>query len=276
MPVTHNLVTNLNGAFMKTLVIANRKGGVGKTTFTVHCGYAAHAEGLRVLLVDMDPQGSLSVSFPKPVSAVVGTLTASKLYADAVDGLQPEVLSPKLSIIRTDDAMTDGLEGVDGRAVGIDDRPRMNLAKIAHDYDICVIDTPPGAGKHLAAALNAANFVVTPVSMGLYETHGVEKLLGTIAEARKHARKVGRKLVYLGVLPTKTNMRRRAEVQQLDELRAAVGDSMLSASLPERAAVRNAVENRVPVWENVRGESHGKAAAEWRAACTLVLSKVMN
>ncbi|WP_082848074.1 ParA family protein [Delftia sp. GW456-R20] len=258
---------------MKTLVIANRKGGVGKTTFAVHLGYAAQLLKLRVLLVDMDPQGSLGVSFSAPEGSPPGTLTASKLYGDSVQGLLPEVLGPNLAIIRTDGAMTAaGAVTADG----IYDRPRINLATLAADYDLCVIDTPPGAGTHLAASLNSADYVVTPVSMGLYETHGVEKLLHTIADARKEARKAGRKLSYLGVLPTKTNMRRRAEVAQLDELRAAVGDSMLPASLPERAAVRNAVEKRIPVWENVRGESHGKAAAEWRTACQLVISKVME
>ena len=61
---------------MKTLSVANQKGGVGKSTLAVHLAYAALESGMRVLLVDMDKQGSLSLSFP-PVTDAMPGLVAS-------------------------------------------------------------------------------------------------------------------------------------------------------------------------------------------------------
>lgn len=251
---------------MKTLVVANEKGGVGKSTLTAHLAYAALGAHMRVLLVDMDRQGSLGLSFPPQYAA--GTLTASKLYGESIEGLTPEKVTDHLDIARADAHLLD----VDLHGVTVVGNPKKALDTLASDYDVCLIDTPPTLGPRLIASLVAADFVVTPVSMGLYEIAGVNELISTIQATRK---RFNRKLRYLGILPMKTNTRSKAETAQLQALKLQVGDAMLPTHLPERAAVRNAVLAGIPVWEQVRGETHGKAANEWRAACALLLSKVM-
>ena len=250
---------------MKTLVIANEKGGVGKSSLTVHLAYAAREKGLRVLLVDMDRQGSLGLSFPAKDAGTY--LTASMLYREKgqVDVSQLEGLGDGLSIIRADKYLSD----IDLEGLTVVSNPRANLAPFANDFDLCLIDTPPTLGPRLVASLVAANHVVTPVSMGLYEMAGVHNLIETIANMRS---KFNRRLNYMGVLPMKINLRRQSELKQLRDLEEEMGDRMIKTYLPERAAVRNAVEAHRPVWENARGESHAKAAAEWRAACDLIIA----
>lgn len=250
---------------MKTLVIANEKGGVGKSSLTVHIAHAAQEKGMRVLLTDMDRQGSLGLSFPAKDKGE--HLTASALYQEKTlfDMSALESLGDGLAIIRADAALLD----VDLGGIAVVANPRANLAAFAKNFDLCLIDTPPTLGPRLVASLVAADHVVTPVSMGLYEMAGVRELINTIMAIRQ---KFNRRLNYMGVLPMKINLRRQSEQKQLKMLEEELGDKMLKTYLPERAAVRNAVEAGRPVWENARGESHGKAAAEWRAACDLIIA----
>ena len=160
---------------MKILAIANQKGGVGKSTLTVHLAYAAIEAGLRVLLVDMDKQGSLSLSFPAGDDAEPGLL-ASRLYDAAAPQEGPEYITDRLAIIRADNALL----SIDKAENEVIRRPGPALRQFAGDFDLCLLDTPPLLGVRLMASLAAADYVVTPVSVGLYELAGVADLLQTI------------------------------------------------------------------------------------------------
>ncbi|MBS0571863.1 MAG: ParA family protein [Proteobacteria bacterium] len=253
---------------MKTLAIANQKGGVGKSTLTAHLGYAAVEAGLRVLLVDMDKQGSLSLTFPAAAGAAAG-LVASKLYdAQPMPGAAPERVSEQVSIIRADNALL----SIDKAENEVIRRPAQALRAFAADFDLCLIDTPPLLGVRLMASLAAADYVVTPVSIGLYELAGVADLLQTIHVVRTQG--FNPRLRHVGILPMKTNSRSGDENRALADLRQRYGNAILPDVLPERAPVRKAVAKRRPVWISTKGEGHMKAAQEWRAACESILGRM--
>ncbi len=252
---------------MKILAIANQKGGVGKSTLTVHLAYAALESGLRVLLVDMDKQGSLSLTFPASGDDVPGLL-ASKLFDVELNSEQPQSISDKLAIIRADN----GLLSIDKAENGVIRRPGVALRRFTQDFDLCLIDTPPLLGVRLMASLAASDFVVTPVSVGLYELAGVADLMQTINVVRTHG--FNPKLRHVGILPMKTNNRSTEERQALAALRERYGNAILPEVLPERAPVRKAIARRRPVWFGTKGDGHLKAANEWRAACKSVLGRI--
>lgn len=252
---------------MKTLAVANQKGGVGKSTLTVHLAYAAIEAGLRVLLVDMDKQGSLSLTFSANKEASLGLL-ASALYSTEPSEAAPEIITDKLAIIRADNALL----SIDKAENQVIRRPGVVLRRFSNDYDLCLIDTPPLLGVRLMASLAAADFVVTPVSVGLYELAGVADLMQTIHVVRTQG--FNPRLRHVGILPMKTNNRSTEERQALDSLRQRYGAAILKEVLPERAPVRKAIATRRPVWVNTRGEGHLKAAQEWRAACNTILGKL--
>lgn len=252
---------------MKILAVANQKGGVGKSTLTVHLAYAALEAGQRVLLVDMDRQGSLSLTFTASAGAASG-MKASQLYDMEPRDERPEVISEKLSIIRADA----GLLAIDKAENAVLRLPGKALRRFADDFDLCLIDTPPLVGIRLMASLTAADYVVTPVSVGLYESAGVADLLNTIHVIRTQG--FNPRLKHVGILPMKTNTRSAEEKEGLADMRERYGAAFLPLSLPERAAVRKAVAKRIPVWSSTKGEGHLTAAKEWRAACELILSKV--
>jgi len=252
---------------MRVLAIANQKGGVGKSTLAVHLAYAGMDAGKRVLLVDMDKQGSLSLTFTAPADTATG-LVASKLFVPEPTDDSPQFLNDKLSIIRADNALL----AIDKAENQVIRQPGQVLRRFAADFDLCVIDTPPLLGIRLMASLAAADYVLTPVSIGLYELAGVADLMQTIHVIRTQG--FNPRLKHIGILPMKVNSRSSEAKSALATLRNQYGPIILAQALAERAAVRKAIAQRRPVWTNTSGAGHLKAAGEWRAACMDILERL--
>lgn len=252
---------------MKKLCVAGQKGGIGKSTLTAHVAHAALEAGLRVLLVDFDAQANLGLCFPPAADAKPGLL-ASQLFTEDSSSLMPEVVTEKLSIIRANS----GLLSIDKAENSVIRQPSKMLQQFSKDFDLCLIDTPPLLGVRLFAALTASDYVVTPVSVGLFELAGVADLVQTIHVVRTQS--FNPRLRHIGILPSKINLRAKEQSQGLTELRTKYGSNIFAETLPERAAVRTAISKRRPVWVATRGDGHAKAGKEWRAACAAILSRM--
>jgi chromosome partitioning protein len=253
---------------MKTLVIANQKGGVGKSTLAAHVAYQAAAQRKRVLMVDMDRQGSLTLTFAVTTEKV-RSLKASDLFNPEPPKHPLQVLNKYMTLIGSDEALSE-IPRMSNEAVRY---PAPALKRLGADFDLCVVDTPPGLSTVLVGALSAADVVITPMPVGLYEMDGVAELIATIKNIR---RSLNPGLRQSSIMLMKTNSRSKIESEALDQLRKAFGDSIMKDSLPERAAVRAAVLKRIPVWENPRGSTHEKAAEEWQKATRSILKEVLN
>jgi len=251
---------------MKIIAVVNQKGGVGKTTLALHVAHYAEQQGLRVLLVDMDVQGSLSLFF----KASSGMKTSSLFNSDAIPEI-PLKLTENLSIIRAEHQDT-SLLAVNQMSNDIIVTPKILIKQFSGDYDLCIIDTAGSLGVLMTTALSMANYVVTPVSVGLFELHAVEGLISAIQQVKTSG--LNPRLKHIGILPMKTNARSKKEMAGLESLREKYGKAIMPYMLPERAAVKNAVAARLPVWVKVRGVSHRKAATEWAAACEAIISSI--
>lgn len=249
---------------MKTLAAINQKGGQAKTTTVFHIGEAAVKAGLRVLYVDNDRQGSLSLLLPSTGSEP--GMVSSDLYSKDAVNVIPEQLDSHRSIIRCDkthdytvaDTMTK--------------LPAMHLRRLAKNFDICLIDTPgslEGASEsRVKASLIAADAVICPVSVGLLEMAGLADLWKFIGNVKKID---NTKLRMMGILPSKVNSKSPEEAQGLQTLRDQFGKVIFPHILHERASVKQSIAKRKPVWVGTRGAGHAKAAAEWKAACHDIL-----
>lgn len=256
---------------MRVLAVANQKGGVGKSTLTVHLAYAAVEAGLRVLLVDLDKQGSLSLSFEATEGEPEGLAASALFSADAPAG-QPQRLGENLAIIRADET----LSLLNGGVKDAEKRPARNLSRFAADYDLCLIDTPGAIGFNppmTVAALIAADAVVCPFSVGLYEGKGLADLWAYLKSIKTAA--YNPRLRLLGLLPSKVNTKSSEEREALDQLRAQFGPGViLPGLLAERTAVKQSIMRRRPVWRNTKGAGHLAAAKEWRAVCNHILGQL--
>lgn len=250
---------------MRIITVANQKGGVGKTTLSAHLVYHAQEHGRRVLVIDLDAQANLSHTFARAKTGGGKPLAASALFREDKPGAQPAEVSPGIFLVEADAALVD----VDGQAALALVAGRA-IRALAQGYDLCIIDTPPSFGVRQMAGLVAADAVITPIGIGLYELDGVAALLETIRAVRTKG--YNPRLQHLGLLPIKINERSKLESETLAGLRKAYGKHVTPYSLPERTAVKTATARGRPVWLGTKGESHLKAAREWRTACSNILS----
>ncbi len=251
---------------MKTLAVANQK-SVGKSTLAIHLAYAGAAAGLRVLMVDMDKQGSLTMCFP-PINGDASGLLASSLYDEDQPAAALEYIGEKVAIIRA----TPILAALDSAPDIFIKRPRLNLRRFANDFDLCIIDTPGHIGMSLNASLAAADAVVCPVSIGKFEMKALSDLWAFIRAVKTKG--YNPELRLIGILPNRVNTRSPLEIQGLQALREQYGPAILAHTLPERAAVKQSIELNRPVWVSTKGAGHLAAAKEWKAACKTILVKL--
>ena len=180
-----------------TIAVANQKGGVAKTTTVVSLGAALAELGQRVLLVDVDPQGSLTFSLgidPEDLDVTVAeVLLGTKQADDAI-----VITDDGMHLLPANITLTQAEETLVGRT-GREQRLRVALDKVADDYDWILIDCPPTLGVLTVGALSAARQVLIPLQAETLSHRGVGQLLDTVHDVRRFT---NRDLAVWGVLPT--------------------------------------------------------------------------
>lgn len=258
---------------MDVISLLNMKGGVGKTSTTHNLAGALALTGRRVLLVDNDPQSSLSQGLLGPAAAEALPLeeTVASVYADeAVPG----------RLVRST-----GIEGVDlvPGSIHTDrhNRPvpeeapwpeqialRDFLVELGGGYDLALIDCPPNLHLCSWCALAASSHVLIPVQPEDYGAQGLAAVRRSIARVRST---VNPGLRLLGYLITMAQPRRAIHQLYMESLRADYGAEVLDAIVPAAADFPEAVAHRKPVTHH---KPRGAAARAIKALAAEVLNRV--
>ena len=207
--------------------ICNQKGGVGKTVTAVSLGIGLAREGQRVLLVDVDPQGSLTASlgYQQPDQMEV---TLATVMGQVIQDLS---LPKGLGILHHPEGVdllpaNIELSGMEVTLVNTMSREtvlRECLSGIQEQYDVILLDCCPSLGMLTINALSAADEVLIPMQAHFLSLKGMEQLMGTIGRVK---RQINPTLTISGILITMADMRTTYSQGIVELLRGTYGDQL--------------------------------------------------
>lgn len=246
----------LKDLHMETWVVANQKGGVGKTTTAITLGALLSSRGKRVLLVDLDPHGSLTAYLrydPDTVEGSVYELFQSRKAINKkfhVTGIDNLFLLPASPALATLDRQF-GLQPGGGTAL------KKALCKLEDQVDYVLIDCPPTLGILMVNALAAADFLIMPVQTEFLALKGLDRMLATLAMIARARRS---SIPYL-IVPTLFDRRTRASREALEILRADYSMNLWDLVIPVDTQFRDASKQGVPLTK-INSQSKGVLAFE--------------
>lgn len=215
------------------LALVNQKGGCGKTTTAVNLAACLAAQGLRVLLVDLDPQANATVSLglePAELAHTIyhvvsegrmdgGGLTLEEiLRPSTVPNLMVAPSSIDLAAAELELVVRVGREGV----------LRRKLEPVRDRYDFVVIDTPPSLGLLTLNALVASDQVIIPIQTHYYALLGMRQLLRTLQMVRDE---IGHRVEILGVLATMYDARNNISREILRGIHEFFGEKVFQTTI---------------------------------------------
>ncbi len=226
------------------LAVANQKGGVGKTTTAVNLS-AYLALGVRVLLVDLDPQANATSSLGldpaglelSTYDALIGEAPLEEVIVNSGRG--------QLDIAPASRA----LAGAQVELVDLPDRDqrlKRALPAVRAQYDVVIVDTPPSLGILTLNALVAADLLLAPVQCEYLALEGVAQLMETIELVRAT---LNPRLELLGMLMTMYDPRTRLSTQVVDEVRRHFPERTFQTVIPRSVRLSEAPSYGKPVLE---------------------------
>ena len=226
----------------KIFCVANQKGGVGKTTTTVNLAAGLAKIGLRVLMVDLDPQGNATMG-----SGVDKRSLAVSVYEVLVDGVplrQAAVLAEKCGYQVV--GANRELAGAEIELVQLPQREmrlKNALAEVDADYDFVLIDCPPSLSMLTLNGLCAAHGVVVPMQCEYFALEGVTDLVHTIKQV--HAN-LNPDLQIIGLLRVMFDPRTTLQQQVSEQLKSHFGDKVFNTVIPRNVRLAEAPSYGLP------------------------------
>ena len=211
----------------KITAICNQKGGVGKTATTVNLGIGLAQEGKRVLVTDIDSQGSLTASLGYPFPDQMENTLAAILGRIISD----EPVSPGEGILHHEEGIDllpanielSGLEFTLANTMSRETVLREYLNSIRDQYDVILLDCCPSLGLLTINALAAADEVIIPAQAHYLSLRGMEQLIRTISNVK---RKINPALEIAGILITMADMRTTYSREIVELLRGTYGNDL--------------------------------------------------
>ena len=221
------------------IAVLSQKGGTGKTTAVRHLTEAFRAGGLRVLAIDLDPQGNLSDYFDIDPEAepTIGDVLSGR--STATEAIVDDVIPSNLSLAEAE--LT--LAGKMGRELTL----RTKLKDVDDDYDVVMVDCPPALGLLTVNALVAADYALLSSEAQYFALQGVEQALEVIELARDS---LNPDLEWLGVLFNIADMRTVHSREAFESLQEHVGEKLQEHTVRQSIAYAESAERAISIFEH--------------------------
>ena len=239
---------------MKVWAIANQKGGVGKTTTAVSLAGVMQKRGKRVLLIDLDPHGSLTSYFGLDPDDIENSGYDLFHQIKGIKSVIQKTRFANLSFVPASSALATldrQLGSKDGMGLVI----KRAVDQLKDDYDFILIDCPPMLGLLMVNALAACERLLIPVQTEFLALKGLERMVNTLAMIQK-ARKQNMNFT---IVPTFFDRRLKASIETLRTLRSDYEDSIWDGVIPVDTQFREASQKGIPLTiarPSCRGSRH--------------------
>lgn len=227
----------------KTIVIANQKGGVGKTTTSVNLSACLGAAGKKVLVIDIDPQGNttsgLGVEKDEAEISIYDVLINDENLSDAI--IKTEFKNLSLCPANVN------LAGAEIELVDMKNREHLlknAIDEIKDKYDFIIIDCPPSLGLLTLNSFVAADSVLVPIQCEYYALEGLSQLTKTI-KSIKHS--LNEKIQFEGILLTMFDARTNLSIQVADEVKKFFPDKVFKSVIPRNVRLSEAPSFGEPI-----------------------------
>jgi chromosome partitioning protein len=246
----------------QVIALANQKGGVAKTTTTLNLGVAFAEQGFKVLLVDLDPQGNLTMSQglnPDTIERSMFDVLVHRMpITQVIETREVDIAVSSIDLAGADMALSSQI----GRERALE----KGLAPVRDNYDFILIDTPPSLGLLTINAFVAATGVLVPVQTEYLSLRGLVQLENTLSMVREN---LNPKVSIIGIVPTMYD-KRITHSREADEiLRENFGELVYKTRI--RKTVRFA-EAPVKGTSVLAYEPAGEAAGMYRDLAKEVLN----
>ena len=225
----------------KIIALFNQAGGVGKTTLTLNLGYHLVQRNHRVLLVDLDPQASLTTFMGIEPSELESSLYDALVNSQAlpihqaIHGLDIVPTNINLSVAELE------LVGAMNREA----RLKNILSPLVEKYSIILIDCPPSLGILTVLGLTASTHILVPIETEFKSYFGTGLLLDTVAKVRHH---VNPHLAFAGFVPMKFDKRRSQHSRTLEQMEKELKPlAAVFPPVPDSTVFPDSTEERLPL-----------------------------
>ena len=255
----------------RVIAVSNQKGGVGKTTTSINLGVGLARMGQRVLLVDSDPQGhlTLGLGFPKNIR-----VTLKNMMENIIMGIE---FDPKEAVLHHKEGVdvipsNKLLTGMDMSLITVDDREKVlkeYLEMMTDDYDFIIIDCMPSLGMLTINAMSAANSVLIPVQPQYYAADGLTELLKVVKGTKK---RFNPEIEVEGILFTMDSARYNNSKRNKRAVRDAYGNEMrvFENSIPRSEAIAEIASEGISIFAY---DSRSKGAKSYEMLAQEVLNR---
>jgi chromosome partitioning protein len=245
-------VPSSSSAPLRVLVIANQKGGVGKTTTAINLGTALAAIGERVLIIDLDPQGNASTGLGIDRQSRRLSTYDVLIGEASLSGVIQSTAVPRLSVAPS----TLDLLGFELEIAARDDRAfclKAAVKKLAEDqaetpqderFSYVLLDCPPSLNLLTMNAMAAADSVLVPLQCEFFALEGLSQLLSTVDQVKNA---LNADLTIHGIILTMFDSRNSLASQVVADVRSFMGDKVYETVIPRNVRVSEAPSHGKPV-----------------------------